>query len=68
MPRAVHMYRTMQMTKKDLEGSMLSPQVDLETLHNEEVKTKAELLTAWQSVKSVSQQTHKDSWQRLRNF
>lgn len=49
------MYRSVAILKKALRRPKLSPLVDLEPLHKQEVKPKAELYTAWQKVKGMTQ-------------
>lgn len=50
MPMAVHMLK-----KKNWEGLHLPALTDLEILHRQEMKTKAELSIAWLSVESMAQ-------------
>ena len=54
--------------RKDLRKTQLSPLVDLESLHKQEVQTKDRLPIAWQSIDDMSQHARRAIWQELETY
>lgn len=55
--KSKHILRTIYMLRKDLSSLKLSPLADLEALHKQDVRIKAELSTTWLTIGGVPQNT-----------